>query len=59
MLRASSWLLDPPFFTVKVLRKLTGILEEPGIFGDYWDNALRGLSGHDLGSHASNMRLRY
>jgi len=34
MLRASSWLLDPPFFTVKVLRKLTGILEEPGILGN-------------------------
>jgi hypothetical protein len=44
MLRANSWLLDPPFFTVKVLRKLTGILEEPGILGNYWEDVLGGLS---------------
>jgi hypothetical protein len=56
MLRASSWLLDPPFFTVKVLRRLTGILDEPGILGNYWEDALRGLS--NVGNHASNIRLR-
>ena len=32
MFNASSWLLlEPPFLTVKLLRKLTGILEVPGI----------------------------
>jgi hypothetical protein len=31
MLRESNWLLDPPFFMAKVLRKLTGILLVPGI----------------------------
>ena len=29
--RDSNWLLELPFFTVKLLRKLTGILEVPGI----------------------------
>lgn len=33
MFTASNWLLEPPFFTVKLLRKLTGILEVPGILG--------------------------
>jgi hypothetical protein len=56
MLRASSWLLDPPFFTVKVLRKLTGILEEPGILGNYWEDVLGGLS--NVGNHVLNIRLR-
>jgi len=31
MFRDSNWLFELPFLTVKVLRKLTGILEEPGI----------------------------
>lgn len=31
MFRDSNWLLDPPFLTVNVLRKLTGILELPGM----------------------------
>jgi hypothetical protein len=44
MLRASSWLLDPPFFTVKVLRRLTGILDEPGILDNYGEDVLGGLS---------------
>lgn len=32
MFNARSWLLEPLFFTVKLLRKLTGILELPGMF---------------------------
>jgi hypothetical protein len=32
MFSDSNWLLEPPFFTVKLLRKLTGILDVPGIF---------------------------
>jgi hypothetical protein len=32
MFSASNWLLEPPFLTTKLLRKLTGILEVPGIF---------------------------
>lgn len=32
--RDSNWLLEPPFLTVKVLRKLTGILELPGMMGE-------------------------
>ena len=55
MLRARSWLLEPPFFTVKVLRRLTGILEVPGISGD-WEDVLGGLL--KVGNHASNMKLR-
>jgi hypothetical protein len=35
MFSDSNWLLDPPFFTVKLLRKLTGILEVPGILGAF------------------------
>lgn len=31
MLRESNWPLDEPFFMANVLRKLTGILEVPGI----------------------------
>lgn len=31
MFRDSNWLLELPFFTVRLLRKLTGILEVPGI----------------------------
>ena len=34
MFRDSNWPLEPPFFTVNVLRKLTGILELPGMMGD-------------------------
>jgi hypothetical protein len=33
MFRDSNWLLEPPFLTVKLLRKLTGILDVPGIVG--------------------------
>jgi hypothetical protein len=33
MFSDSNWLLAAPFFTVKLLRKLTGILEVPGILG--------------------------
>jgi hypothetical protein len=33
MLRASNWLLEPLLATVKLLRKLTGILELPGMIG--------------------------
>jgi hypothetical protein len=32
--KASSWLFDPLVLTVKPVRKLTGILELPGIFRD-------------------------
>jgi hypothetical protein len=32
MFSDSNWLLEPPFLTVKLLRKLTGILDVPGIF---------------------------
>jgi hypothetical protein len=32
--RESNWLLELPFLTVKLLRKLTGILEVPGILRD-------------------------
>jgi hypothetical protein len=41
MFRASSWLLlEEPFLTAKVLRKLTGILELPGMIADRqcWEN---------------------
>ena len=31
MFNDSNWLLELPFLTVKLLRKLTGILEVPGI----------------------------
>jgi hypothetical protein len=31
MFNDSSWLRELPFLTVKLLRKLTGILEVPGI----------------------------
>jgi hypothetical protein len=31
MFNASSWLLEPLFFIAKLLRKLTGIIELPGI----------------------------
>jgi hypothetical protein len=41
MLRESNWPLEPPFFKVKVFRKLTGILEVPGIFSVH--NALQEL----------------
>jgi hypothetical protein len=33
MFSDSNWLLAAPFFAVKLLRKLTGILEVPGILG--------------------------
>jgi hypothetical protein len=33
MFNDSNWLLAAPFLTVKLLRKLTGILEVPGILG--------------------------
>ncbi len=33
MFSDSNWLRELPFFTVKLLRKLTGILEVPGILG--------------------------
>ena len=33
MFRESNWVLELPFLTVKLLRKLTGILEVPGILG--------------------------
>jgi hypothetical protein len=41
MFSDSNWLLEPPFFTVKLLRKLTGILELPGIVGVFSKNASR------------------
>jgi hypothetical protein len=35
MFSDSNWLLEPPFLTVNVLRKLTGILELPGMMGGF------------------------
>jgi hypothetical protein len=35
MFRESNWPLEPPFLTVNVLRKLTGILELPGMMGEF------------------------
>jgi len=35
MFSDNNWLLEPPFLTVNVLRKLTGILELPGMMGDF------------------------
>jgi hypothetical protein len=34
MFSESNWLLELPFFTVKVLRRLTGIRDVPGMMGD-------------------------
>jgi hypothetical protein len=35
MLSDSNWLLELPFLTVKLLRKLTGIRDVPGILGGF------------------------
>jgi hypothetical protein len=35
MLSDSNWLLELPFLMVKLLRKLTGIRDVPGIFGGF------------------------
>ncbi len=57
MFNDSNWLLELPFFMAKVLRKLTGILEVPGMFAAEWLTATklklelgRGLQYEDLRS---------
>jgi hypothetical protein len=35
MFRESNWVLELPFLTVKLLRKLTGIRDVPGILGGF------------------------
>ncbi len=48
--KASNWLLDPLVLTVKPVRRLTGILELPGIFGDVEEEwSLRGFGRRHLG----------
>jgi hypothetical protein len=44
MFSDSNWPLEPPFFTVNVLRKLTGILELPGMMGEF---VVRSRDGQD------------
>jgi hypothetical protein len=41
MFRDNNWLLELPFLTVKLFRKLTGILEVPGIFPEDMSGAQR------------------
>jgi hypothetical protein len=38
MLSDSNWLLELPFLTVKLLRKLTGIRDVPGILGRIFED---------------------
>jgi hypothetical protein len=47
MFNDSNWLLELPFLTVKLLRKLTGILEVPGILRE--DVEMFRLEGLPLG----------
>jgi hypothetical protein len=45
MFNDNNWLLELPFLTVKLLRKLTGILEVPGILrGDVGTSRLEALT---------------
>ena len=57
MFRDSNWLLEPPFLTVKLLRKLTGILDVPGILGTCVK--MRGLDGGSVVSNVSGWTKKW